>query len=286
MITMDGSQISFEGEIKSQEKFVVSDEMTRQASQIVREQYISKYGDEDENAPDIIINNIAMATTLRRINRDLDTSIVKSLGTDVYNDFLLDTHALLTGKEKPRTKKNMIDILRRHAGLRDRDRESEQRLSGLDKNIFFPNFESAVKSTLLSVTIKEGGNYSDVHAEKVARFVMAYMPYVAKNISQECAQNKIKESLFLSEAPMTVLEKALVMASEYVDFGEGDVADHVDFAVYQEKQYLRAKIDAELQGVKKVDFSQPVKKHHPQNFHRFCTQKTVVERLRYIKGLL
>ena len=173
--------------------------------------------------------------------------------------FLLNTHALLTGKGKPRTKKNMIDILRTHAGLRDRERESQKILNDLDGNIFFPNFENAVKDTLLSATIKDNGQYSTKQAENVARFAVAYMPYVMNDILRVSSKDQRSEAVSLSEAPLTNIEKELLMISEYIDFGEGDVEDHVDFATYREKQYFRAKIDEELQAVRKIDFSEPAK---------------------------
>ena len=82
---MRASQIGSEDKMKSKEKYIVTGEMKRQASEIVRQQYVAQYGDENVTALYIVINDIAIATTLRRINRDLDPLILRSLDKDTYD---------------------------------------------------------------------------------------------------------------------------------------------------------------------------------------------------------
>lgn len=61
---------------------------------------------------DVNMRDVAIGTTLRRIENELEPKIVGGLTQEAYNKFLFDAHQLLTGKAgKPRTKIELTKIL-------------------------------------------------------------------------------------------------------------------------------------------------------------------------------
>ncbi len=246
---MDGSDFFIKN--KQTHRVIITDEMVSDAKSTICKRYATIHASNTHiTPPDLNVQNVAIKTTLRRIHTELNQKMINDLSQQDHDDFLFQTHMLLTGKGKPRTKKNMMRILRTIAKdpLLEREDKTRQRQEQLHDHL---PIKEAVRQQLLAGMIKDKGtsSFSNDCADKVANFVNVYMPQLATDLTT--LTKPIGEKLAHSGNKLTNLQTSLVTVSEYLDFGEGQFEDHVAFADSEEKRFLRTKINEKLNQDKK-----------------------------------